>query len=154
MSVTPYAILGDHNALLAALRRRQAELGITNELLERISGIQTGYASKALSNPPAKRLGPFLLFVIAEALGLRLAFVEDPALVERMRARWTKRHNRKPVPAQARNRIIQLTPDYRRRVARLGGYARAQRLGPDRCRESARHAARARWARRVAASGA
>ena len=120
--MTFHAVVDHHEALLAALRHRVEELGLTLEAVENIAGLQAGYGSKILSTPPRKRMNAFTWFLLIQALGLRMVLEEDPELVERMRGRWTKRHNRKPVLAAAR--IIQLTPDYRRRVARLGGFAR------------------------------
>jgi len=76
-----HAVVDHHEALLAALRHRVEELGLTLETVENIAGLPVGYASKVLSDPPVKRMNAFTWF-------------------------------------------------------------------PDRCRESARHAARARWARK------
>jgi hypothetical protein len=146
--VTPYATLGDHNQMLAALRRRIDELGITLETLENCAGLQQNYATKILAAPvPQKRFSPFTMFLIAEALGLDVCFVENPQKTEKMRGRWVKRHNKKAAVA-GRLRTLTFSPDQLRINGRRGGFARADRLGPDRRREIAQHANRCRWARK------
>ena len=144
------AVVDHHEALLDALRRRVAELGLTLETVENIAGLPVGYASKVLSDPPQKRMNAFTWFLVAQALGLRMVLEEDLELAEQMRGRWRKRHNKKPIHSQPR--IVQFTPDQLRLMGRRGGFATAARLTPEQRQANARRAIRARWARKGAAS--
>jgi transcriptional regulator with XRE-family HTH domain len=145
MSIDPYAIIPHHEAMLAAIRRRRDEIGITNELLEEISGIQVGYASKILAEPPAKRLQVFTLFLLADALSLTPAFLENPEMAAKMASRYTKRKLRKVIPSQLRT--YTRTPDQLRFWGRHGGFARARNLSPAELSKIGRRANQVRWSR-------
>jgi cold shock CspA family protein len=140
------ATVSDHNQLLAAIRQRIGELQLSYETVEYLSGLQSGYLTRVISDPPPKRMCPFTQFLILQALGLRVRLEEDPELIEKLRGRWTKRKLRKSVrTAMSMNRVIELTPDFMRRISRMGCEARMRKLSPERRSELARNAAVARW---------
>ena len=66
-----------YEAFLGAIRQRVIALGITHETLDAISGLQSGYTSKLLANPPIRRMGPIVLYVVLQSLGMKIALVED-----------------------------------------------------------------------------
>jgi hypothetical protein len=142
-----FAVVDDHNKLLAAIRRRIAELDVSYETVEYLSGIQSGYLSKITAEPPPKRVCPFTWFVVLRALGLRVRLEEDSDLVEKLRPRWTKRKLTKKAKLAAPS-IIELTPDFMRSIARRGGYARAQKLDGARRSAIASAGGKARWSKR------
>jgi hypothetical protein len=87
----PSRLITDYAGLLQALRDRRDELDISHEVIGDIAGLQNGYASKVLCDPPMKGLGPQTLGPVLGALGLAVVLVEDPAAVARVQGRWTKR---------------------------------------------------------------
>jgi hypothetical protein len=95
-----FATADDLQSLTNAIRRRVDELGITLDTLEVLSGITAGYASKCLSDPPMRRATPWTWFLMLQALGLKVALIEDPAAVEKMRRRWLPRKAKKPAHRQ------------------------------------------------------
>jgi hypothetical protein len=147
----PYAVLGDHNQLLAAIRRRIEELGLSHETVEYLAGLQSGYLSKVIANPPPKRMSPFTQFLILQALGLDMQLVESPQLIEKLKGRWTKRKLTRPkkkILAESTLIKVEIPIDTLRRRARAGGYARAQYLSRERLSEIGRAAAMARWSKK------
>jgi hypothetical protein len=106
----PIATVSDHNQLLEAIRRRIEALKLNHETVEYLAGLQSGYLSKIIANPPPKRVGPFTYFLILQALGLDMEFVENPQTMERLKSRYEKQKlARKNVRAKAG--IIELTPE-------------------------------------------
>ena len=94
--------------LLDMLRQRRDELGLTHETIDHIAGWASGYCSKVLSPEPLKGLGGKGLGLVLDALALgiaRIEFVEDPALADRMRRRWTKRLRPKMRPRRTRSSL-------------------------------------------------
>ena len=137
------ATVGDHNQLLDVIRRRVEELNVSHEVVEAIAGLQSGYLSKVLADPPPKRMGPFTWFLILGALGLDVQLAENQQAMERLRPRLEKRKLvRKRI--RAKEGIIELTPDFRHRRSQLGGLARAKLPNIS---EINRRAALARWRR-------
>jgi hypothetical protein len=119
-----YATVRHSEALLAAIRKRIDELEITHEVAEEIAGLQRGYLTKILGNPPAKRVQLFLACLLIEALGLEIRLYGRPDTIEKFKHRYEKRTLTRKVRAQAG--IIELLPDARTSRARLGGLARAR----------------------------
>jgi hypothetical protein len=137
-----FATVADHNQMLLALRRRVDEWGTTLESLEIEAGLQSGYAAKLLSKNPIRRASPFIIFLMAEALGLQITLTESPN-AERMKQRHSQRRIAKSKPAAAGiPKVIELPPDFMRRIARAGGRARAALPNAS---ELNRQAALARW---------
>jgi hypothetical protein len=144
-----YAVVDDHNQLLAAIRRRIEELDVSHETVEHLAGLQSGYLSKVIADPPPKRMSPFTQFLILQALGLRVKLEEDQQLIEKLRSRWSKRKLRKSMrTAVSMDRVIYLPPDFMRRISRMGCEARMQKLTAVRRSELARNAAKARWSKK------
>jgi hypothetical protein len=83
--------------LVAVLMKRRDELDLTNAVLEAVSGISDGYASKVLTLTPIKRLGPMSLEALMGAMGLGICAVvigEDAAAIAQVKARWERRRGR------------------------------------------------------------
>jgi hypothetical protein len=142
----PFAVdVEDHGQLVAAFRARIEQLNISQETVELIGGLCPGYLAKAL-NPAIKKTTPYIIFLIASSLGLRLTLTEDPEAVARLGKRWEQRKTRKhkrQMPGGCSHPIrFELGPDFLRRIQIAGGKAR-QAL-PN-AAELNRRAALARW---------
>jgi hypothetical protein len=141
------ATCNDHNGLLEAIRRRIAELGVSYETVNELAGLPGNYLTKIISDPPPKRMSPFAMFLVTQALGLDVQLVENQQLIEKLSKRWTKRKLRRPTTRVPDNGThvykYEVTPDLMRRRGRLGGYARAQYLSRERLSEIGRAAAMA-----------
>jgi hypothetical protein len=137
------ARIADYSSLLQVIRQRVDELGVTHETLDAISGLQTGYSSKLLCDPPLRRMGPLTLFIVLPSLGMSVALAVDPLAMKALETRMVRRRT----PRLLRARSITLTRDFYSHIARLGNAARMVKLTPARRRAIARKAIRARWAR-------
>jgi hypothetical protein len=96
--------------LVAVVRARVAELNITHANLDDVSGVQSGYASKLLSDPPIRRFGPMSLGAVLGGLGLKLLVVQDEEALAKVRSRLVER-------IDGRRRIVTPIERRARRVA-------------------------------------
>lgn len=143
--MTPFAIVSHHNELLKQIRRRITELAITNETLEAIAGLQSGYASKVLADPPKSRMHPFVMFLIIEALGLKVHLVQDTELYEKLKGQFQERKKRRAIQGVAR--ITEISRDEWRIRGINGGRARWRGLSAEQKAAHARLMNAARWQR-------
>jgi hypothetical protein len=81
----------DYEAFLNAIRQRVVDLNITHSTLDSISGMQDGYTSKLLADPPIRRIGPLVLYVVLQSLGMKLALVEDREALQAVASRLVPR---------------------------------------------------------------
>lgn len=143
------AIARHYAELVAACRKRVAELDITHAELDHLAGLQDGYASKLLCEPPMKRMGPLTMFLVFEALGMQVAFQDDSVALDRVKTRLVRRMFPRRMPAGSKHDpiTIVLERDFLAINQRKGGHARAQKLGRRRLKRIAQQAARIRWAK-------
>jgi hypothetical protein len=80
----------DHDQLVALVRRRQDELKLSCLAIDAVAGLAEGHFSKLTSG--VKRFGPVSIFLVLEALGLRIRIEEDPEAVARLSPRWEPRN--------------------------------------------------------------
>jgi hypothetical protein len=77
--------------VLAALRARRDELGITFETLDAIAGWPCRYGAKLLAPEPSKNMGWQSLGLGLGALGTMLIMIEDEEQIRRVQSRWIRR---------------------------------------------------------------
>jgi hypothetical protein len=130
--------------LLAVVRARVAELGISHSTLDNVAGPPPGTAGKILAPVPTKRMGALWLFLVFGAIGLGVAVCEDGEALERVRSRLERRTERN-VRVRSSLRMCVMDGDFIRFRGRKGGLARAARMSDQQRSKAARHAARARW---------
>jgi hypothetical protein len=136
----------DYDGMIAALRARMYELGVTNETVDAITGLQSGYVGKLLAPTRIKNLGPTSFGLMLQSLGLKLIVVEDAENSEKMRPRWVKREKAAPMPAMPSMPRPQWL--FSSRSARRVRSAQLEKQSPAERSRIARQAARARWQRR------
>lgn len=154
--------------LVNGIRTARDEREVTHEVIDNISGVQSGYTSKVLAG--IKNPGPVSLFPLLGALGKALVIVDDPEQIKLVEGRWQKR--KRPQKAQmlkAASSIIekmdlspeikqQLMKEYMQKLGQMGGKKggskggkRRAKLMSKRARQRvATHAARMRWSKRHA----
>jgi len=154
--------------MVAVIRRRRDELGITHATVDAIAGWADGYCSKVLCDPPMKGFGEMSLGLVLGALALgiaRVEIVEDPAQAERVSSRWVKRKRpfyalERAVLASAlstensdtrmKERMRMLGSMGGKKGGSKGGKRRAKLMHKQARQRAASHAARVRWARKSA----
>jgi hypothetical protein len=101
----PLAIIHGYDDLVAAIRARVAELGVTQATIDDVAGLQSGYAGKLLGPRRIKKLGIVSLGCVLGSLGMKLVAFEDPEALARVRSRLVPRkdkaHKPRPRPAQS-----------------------------------------------------
>jgi hypothetical protein len=73
----PLAVVRSYDELLAAIRNRVDELGVTRDGLDTAAGLPDHYITKILSRHPIRRLGLLSLGGVLGALKLKLVVCED-----------------------------------------------------------------------------
>jgi hypothetical protein len=160
--VTPIAVAASYEELLEALRARVGALGITYPILDLAVGYAEGYTSKILGRSEYNASGrrrskrhfsaeSFDNYIAA--LGLKVALVEDPAGVARLKSFCAHRllSREAPLRSVAPEPMvnIRVTKDFLRKIGKLGGQAFARNLhARAERREHMRRLALARWAKR------
>lgn len=145
---TPLMTLGivtDYGSLHAALRARAEELRISRADLDDLAGLATGHVSKILAPRFSKVLGPTSFGLILQSLGLRLRVEVDPEQSAKLASRWGRRNEKYVVRDRASPSdqiVIKLSRAKMRKLASLGGKARAAALSPAKRRQAASHAGR------------
>jgi hypothetical protein len=165
--VAPDQILArvqSYDDLLAACRQRVKALGVNYTIIDDLAGYGTGYLAKLLlhtdRNASGKRrtrrgFTPQSLDAYLAALGLDLVAVENPERVARLRA-WQETNSlRRGAPVRADGMkpdvTFRLSHHFIKRIAQLGGEARARKLhARAERRERMRTLALMRWAKRSA----
>ncbi|MCA1512167.1 hypothetical protein [Bradyrhizobium sp. NBAIM01] len=87
-------LVSSREQLLQVVRDRRDALNLSHETIDAITGLQSGYVSKLLSDPPMRGFGEMSLQAVLDALALRIAvcvIVEDEELAKRVRGRWKPR---------------------------------------------------------------
>ena len=79
------------NDLHAALRARAESLNVSRLVLDELSGLQSGYASKLLAPVPIRHFGRGSLGAMLGALGLKLVVQEDKEALARVAGRLVRR---------------------------------------------------------------
>jgi hypothetical protein len=151
--MTEQHILGEfdsYESLLTVLRARVGQLDISGECLDQLIGWPSRYAQKLLGTNPSKRLGVKSLADLFPALGIKGHVVVDEAALARVSSRLVKR--RQSLPAAGTHAVhFEVSKRFLRKIAAMGGKARAAKMTPKQRSELGRKAAMARWHRRVAA---
>jgi hypothetical protein len=133
------AVVRDYDTLVDALRARRDELKITHAVIDDVSGLHSGYASKLMSDPPIKGFGRVSLGPILGSLGLQLLVVVDPEGFKRVRSRLDERvrpkkmlpigsipwlFNRLNAVEMNKKRVAKVTKKRRRQIARKAAKVR------------------------------
>ena len=87
------AAFSDYNELINALRLCAAELNLSGEAIDAVSGLPSRYAGKLLGPNQVRRLGAISLGPFLGALAVRGLLVEDSVALEKLRRQTTPRRN-------------------------------------------------------------
>jgi hypothetical protein len=74
----------DHDELVALVRRRQNELKLSCLAVDEVAGLADGHFSNTCG---MKKSGPVSIFLVLEALGLRIRIEEDPEAIAKLAPR-------------------------------------------------------------------
>lgn len=109
-----------YSELIEALRARKDARGLSNNDLDALSGLPTGYAGKIFGAAQVRALGPLSFDNFLAALALQFQLVHDPEADERIARLSEKRQPmRKGVP-QGKQRNRSLKDSLRRQAIRHG----------------------------------
>jgi hypothetical protein len=137
-------VLGEftnYDEMIAALRARAAELNLSGQSIDSLSGLAERYAAKLLGPAQVRRLGATSLGPFFGALGVRGVLVEDKAAIAKVRSRTTPRNGSYVRSAPS----IVFTVRFFKRIGRKGAQARIDNSTKQQRQEWARNAANARW---------
>jgi hypothetical protein len=144
------AEFSEYAGFIEGLRARVSELNVAGGTIDEIAGYASGYTQKLLGVRQVKRLGMRSMGDLLGALGLKAQLVEDPEAMARVSSRLVQR--RQSMPAAGSQAVhFELSRRFLRKIAAMGGKARAAKLTPRQRSALGRKLANHRWHRRVAA---
>jgi hypothetical protein len=144
------AAFSNYDELINALRLRAAELNLSGEALDCVSGLPSRYAQKLLGPQQIRRLGPVSFGPFFGALAVRGLLVEDKAAVERLLRQTTPRQAQYARPGMRAGSVqISLTDRFMQKIRKKGGQNSRKYLPRRLVKQLARKAANARWRREV-----
>src|SRR5262245_16498481 len=143
------ATAGNYLELVAGFRVRLAELGISYSTLDEIAGWTDSYSTKVLGEEPLRHMGAMALDAMLGAMGLKIALIDDPKRLDRVR------NHRHFVPRKHRPRSVaagayiahRVTRSFLKEIGSKGGAATREKLSARRRKAIARNAARAKAAK-------
>lgn len=163
-----------YDGLVAALKARSDEKGLTRLKLDELSGMAEGWSGKVLGAAQIHQFGMAGIAAMCFALGLCIDLREDPEQEALMRPHWERGETRQArpnrLPRLGKTAINRFLPDVAREMGRRGGSrpmpskslrhasragskggkARKRNMTRLQRQEAARKAAVARWAKRNA----
>lgn len=137
------AFVRDYEGLIEALRTRARELDLTNQTIDELAGLQSGYTGKLFGPRQVKTLGGISFGLLLQTLGLGIVVVEDAEALAAIAKRYEKRKSAPRVLAMAS--IPRATWLFGTRQARQNANKRAAKLSARRRSTIAKLAANARW---------
>jgi hypothetical protein len=141
-----FASFSDYNELITALRRRAAELNLSGETLDEVSGLTERYSQKLLGPNPIRKIGALALGPFLGALALRGVLLEDRTALERLRHQTTPRNLSYVRDGMRAGSVhVVLTDRFMRKIRKKGGENSRKYLPRRLVKQLARRAAAARW---------
>lgn len=136
----------DYDELVAALRSRMDEIGISYEDLEDLCGLTRGHISKVFGPIRAKNIGMDVLLLLMGGLALRARLEPDLEAAHAMEHRWERRAEfcrrvgiRKRFSPEMRAKIMS-------EIGRIGGsMPKRFRIPPDRRKQINKRNAKRGW---------
>jgi hypothetical protein len=136
----------NYDELINALRIRAAELNLSGQECDRVSGLPDRYSQKLLGPHQIRRLGATSLGPFLGALAVRCLIVEDRAALERLRSQTTPRQAQYARPGMRAGSVqISLTGTFMAKIRKKGGQNSRKYLPKRLVKRLARKAALARW---------
>ena len=140
----------NYDQLIEVYRKRMAQLGLTFEVLDYLSGLQAGYSNKLLGPSQSKTIGQVSMALLNKTLALKFVAIEDLEAAAEMGPRWERRDRppNKDAGRPARLGKATLARVFLPVVIEMGKRGRAKQLAvqkPSTRRRIARLAAKARW---------
>jgi hypothetical protein len=142
-------VLGEfsnYDELIGALRHRAAELNLSGETIDAVSGLTSKYSQKLLGPAQVRRLGATSLGAFFGALAVRALLIEDKAAAARIRSQTTPRNQSYVRDGMRAGSVhLMLTDRFMRKIRKKGGENSRKYLGKRLIKQLARKAAAARW---------
>lgn len=150
-ALEPVAIVKCIEEAQIAFRERADALGISREVLDDRSGLQSGYSAKILSSPPSKDMGNLSFWTLLGALGLAIVLVEDKQRNVRFMSTETRIKTHPAFPHWRNAKALGMMLEMAKKAGSAGGKARAAKCSQAHLSRIGRAGARARWRKARAA---
>jgi hypothetical protein len=135
----------NYDEMIAALRARAAELNLSGEAIDNLSGLTARHSQKLLGPHQIRRLGAISLGPFFGALAVRGVLLEDRAALAKLRSRRiTPRNGSYVRPSYT---LVSVTDRKWAKIQKLGRQARWKKLTPQQRSKAMRALALKRMAR-------
>lgn len=111
----------DYDQLINGLRRRAAELNLSGQTIDNLSGLTERYSQKLLGPQKVRKLNAISFGAFFGALAVRGVLLEDKAAVERLKSRLVPRNGSYARPSRT---YVIVTDRKWARIQKLGSQAR------------------------------
>ena len=136
----------DYDQMITVLRQRAADLNLSGETIDAVSGLPSRYAAKLLGPQMIRRLGATSLGPFFGALAVRGVLLEDRAALARLRRQTTPRMAQYARPGMRAGSVqIFLSSRFMQAIHKKGGQNSRKYLPKRLVKQLARKAALARW---------
>lgn len=153
------AVVRDYVGLIAGIRARIVQLGLTYETVDALAGFTTRYTSRVLIEEPQRNthlqrhayrtMGLMSLGAMLGATGLKIALIEDVDAMERIQHHRDFGQRKRPMHRDAVHAHIvhRITSEFMRQIGHKGGKASRKSISKKQRRVLAKRAAKARWSK-------
>jgi hypothetical protein len=121
------AAITSYDEMIDALRARKAELGLSDAVVDDLTGLPTGYTGKVLGPARVKKMGALSLWLMLEVLAFDMRLDSSVEKAARMQERWEKRSegqanmNNKAKPLSLRNLAKKTERHFAKPAAKAAG---------------------------------
>ena len=136
------AVISDYDGLIAAIRTRVDEMQLHGGRFDEFAGLPIGYLSKLTAPNPMRRIGMTSLGPLLQALGVKIALLEDPEATQRLKNGVKPRDAQQVHPSRTH---YVMTNRRWRQIQKKGSAARWKNTTPEERSQAAQRAALARW---------
>jgi hypothetical protein len=136
----------DYDGLLSVLRQRAADLNLSGEQVDLLSGLPSRYTQKLIGTHPIRRLGAISLGPFLGALAVRCLIVEDRAALDKLKRQTVPRQAQYARPGMRAGSVhVLLTGRFMAQIRKKGGENSRKYMGKRLASQLGRRAANARW---------
>lgn len=144
------APITNYDEMVDVLRARKSELGLSDAVVDELTGLPTGYTGKVLGPARVKKMGALSLWLMLEVLAFDMRLDSSVEKAAKMQERWEKRsegqanekNHARPVSMRT---LARKHRDTFRASAKAANRARQAALSPEQRTKLARRAAKTRW---------
>ena len=146
------AVVNDYPGIIAVLKERWRETGMSLATLDKLVGAPNGFSGKIFGDACVRRLPADLIAPYFEVLALSAHVWTDPEAEEKIKPRWEQRdradYNANRLAKVGERTINRMLPLIAGELGKRGGHAKFANMTESQIRRHQRRAGKRRWAKK------